>query len=155
MHQPGIVRGIQRRSHRGDEGHRTPRPQGTLPAHHHPQVIPGHETHRDEQHAGRLAGLVHGDDVRMVHRRDRPRLAHEPLADHFVPGQQLQRHHPAQPLVTRAEHRRHPAHADQLLQQVPGYPGTSREPGQRTARLRGGISGQAPLLPAAITLIPF
>jgi hypothetical protein len=154
VHQPGVVRGIQRRRHRGDERRRTPRPQGALPAHHHPQVISRDETHRDEQHALGLAGLVDGDDVRVVDRRDRPCLTHEPLADHLVAGQQLQGHHPAQPLVTRAVHRRHPAHADQLLQPVPGHPGTSRKPGQRTTRLRGGFSGHHPSSRAAITLIP-
>ena len=44
------------------------------------QVTVGHEPHRDVQHAVGLTGLVHRDDVRVVHCCRRPRLGDEPLA---------------------------------------------------------------------------
>ncbi len=85
MHQPEGMRGIQRRSHRREKRRRPPRRQTALPPDHHPQVTPGDETHGDEQDAVRLAGLVHRNDVRMIHRRDRPRLPQEPPTESLIP----------------------------------------------------------------------
>ena len=140
VHQAGGVRGVQGRGHRGDDRRRPVRPQPALPFDDHPQVVAGHEAHRDEQHAARLARVVDGDDVRVVHRRDRACLAGEPPLHQVVPGQQLQRHHPAEPLVAGPVHRRHPAHADQLLEPVPGHAGTRSQPGQQATELTSGES---------------
>jgi hypothetical protein len=56
----------------------------------------------------RLAGLEHGDDMRIIDRRSRSRLAQEPAPDQLVRRQgrreDLQRHLPVKPLISRAEH---------------------------------------------------
>ena len=46
--------------------------------------------------------------------------------------QDLHRHHPAQPLIPRPEHHRHPALADLLLQHIPSHPRPGPNPGQPT-----------------------
>ena len=54
VHQPGPVRRIQRRGHRGDEPRHPVRRQRALPVQHLAQVSAPDEPHRDEQHpAGR------------------------------------------------------------------------------------------------------
>ena len=129
VHQPGLMRGVERGRDRGDERHRPPGGLAALTADQRVQVLADHEAHRDVLVAVGLAGRVDRDDVRVVHRRHRQRLAREPLPDGLIPGQQLERHPPSEPDVAGAEHRRHPADPRQLLDQVPGHPGTGREPG--------------------------
>ena len=48
------------------------RGSGPCPAQQRPHVPAGHVPHRDEQHPAGLPGLVHRDDVRIIHRRGRP-----------------------------------------------------------------------------------
>ena len=124
VHQAGGVRGVQRKGHRGDESHGPSRRQRTLPRQHLPQVTTMDEPHRDEQRPAGLAGLVHRDDVRVIHRRCGPRLGDEPAPERLVLGQpgreDLQRYRPVQPLIAGPEHDRHAAPADLRLQPVTG-----------------------------------
>ncbi len=139
VHQPGRVRGVQRRRHRRDDRSRPPRGQRALTPHQGAHIAARHIPHRDEQHPARLAGLEHRDDMRVIHRRSRPRLPQEPLPELRIGRQRrrqnLQRHQPAQPLIARPEHHRHPALADLLLQQIPRHPRARAKPGQQAARL--------------------
>jgi hypothetical protein len=136
--KPGGVRGVQGGGDRGDERRRPARGQRADRADDPLEGAARHEPHRDELHAVGLARRVDGDDVRVVDGRDGAGLAHEPHPDRLVAGQQLQRHDPAEPLVPRLVHGRHPADADQALKQVPGHAGARGEPGQQPARRHGG-----------------
>ena len=82
------------------------------------------EAHRDVQLAGDLAGVVDGDDVRVVDRGGQPRLAQEALAEALVlgelGGEDLQRHRPLECEVVGAVDDAHPAAADQRFQPVAG-----------------------------------
>ena len=126
VHQPRPVRGIQRAGHRRDDRRRPPRRQRLPAAQQPPDVPPGHVPHRDEQHPARLTGLIHRQDVGVINRGGGPGLAQEPAAELLVTRQPrrqyLQRHQPTQPLIAGAEHHRHPARADLLLQHIPGDP---------------------------------
>jgi hypothetical protein len=139
--QAGGVRGVQGGGDRGRERRRAPRRQRAVRADHSLEGVARHEPHRDELHAVGLAGRVDGDDVRVIDRRHGPGLAHEPHPDRFVAREQLQRHDPAEALVARLVHRRHPADADQPLKHVPGHPESRGEPGQRAARPHDGRAG--------------
>ena len=144
VHQPGRVRGIQRRGHRRDDRGRPPRRQRALTPEQRAHVAAGHVPHRDEQHATRLAGLEHRDDVRVIHRRGRLRFPQEPLTELRIGRQRrrqdLQRHQPAQPLIPGPEHHRHPALADLLLQEIPGQPRARGHPGRQTASIPGHLT---------------
>jgi hypothetical protein len=69
VHQPGAMRGIQRRGHRRDEPRGPARRQRPLPLQHPPQIPTDDEPHRDKQHSGGLVGLIYRDDVRVIHCR--------------------------------------------------------------------------------------
>jgi hypothetical protein len=90
---------------------------------------------------------MHRDDVRVIDRRRRPRLAQEPLPEPLIAGQRrrqdLQRHPPVQPLITRAEHHRHPTRADLAFQPVPGHLRARAKPSQRAIGLTRKISHRA------------
>ena len=109
------------------------RRQGPADPEHPLQGVARHEAHRDVLHAVGLAGRVDRDDVRVVDRRDGAGLADEPRPQRLVADQQLQRHDPVEPLVAGPVDRRHAAHADQLLDDVPGHAGTRGEPVVRAA----------------------
>ncbi len=134
VYQPRAVRGIQRRSHRRDELRGPARRQHALPGQHPSQVTARHEPHRDVQHPARLAGVVHRDDVRVIHRRRRPRLGDEPPPELLVHRhrrrEDLQRHQAAQPLIAGPEDHREPACPDLRLQPVPRQQRARPEPGQ-------------------------
>ncbi len=80
--------------------------------------------HGDVQLAGDLAGVVDGDDVRVVDRGGQPRLAQEPLAEALVlgelGGEDLQRDQPLEREIVGAVDDSHPAAADQRLDSVAG-----------------------------------
>jgi hypothetical protein len=137
VHDADSVGGVERGGHIGDERGRPPGRQRTVAVDERVQVRPVHEAHRDVEQAVGLPGRVDGDDVRMLDVRDRAGLAGEPLPGRLVagqvPGQHLQGYRAAESLVVGAEHDRHPAHADQVREQVPGHPGAGAEPGQRAA----------------------
>ena len=67
--QPGGVRGIQGRGHRGDDPGRPGRGQWAQLAQQRPHITAGHIAHGDEKHCVRLAGFEHRDDMRIVHGR--------------------------------------------------------------------------------------
>ena len=94
-------------------------------------IAAGDIPHGDKQHAGRITGLEHRDDVRVVHNRRGLRLADEALPEFPVRGDgrghDLQCHQPAELIVTRPEHHRHTAVADLLLQHVLADPGARAE----------------------------
>jgi hypothetical protein len=135
VHQSGRMGGVQSRSHRRHQRHHPRRRQRARAAHQRQHVPAGHVPHCDEQHPIGFAGLMHRDDVRVIDRRGRPRLAQEPLPEPLISRQcrrqDLQRHPPAQPLITRAEHHRHPTRADLPFQPVPGHLRTRAKPSQR------------------------
>ena len=119
VHQAGGVRGIERGRHRRDDRRGPRRLQRALPAQQGADVSAAHESHCDEEHAAGLAGFVYRDDVRMVHRGRRPRLPGEALAEHRIGGHRgshdLQRHQPAQALITSPVHHGHPAGTNLLF----------------------------------------
>ena len=135
VHQPGGMRGIQGRGHRGDDRGRAGRRQRPLVLDQGPCITARHVPHRDEQDPIRIAGFVHGDDVRIIHGRRRPGFADEAVPECLVRGQRgredLQRYLPLKPLVLGAEYHRHPALADLLLQAVAGDARTGREAGEK------------------------
>src|SRR6266704_2406600 len=87
-------------------------------------VAAGHQAHRDEQDAVRLAGIEDGHDVRMVDRGRDPRLPDEPAAERLVAGerggQDLQRAAPAEALVEGAVDDGHAPSGEDLVEAVPG-----------------------------------
>src|SRR5208337_4764537 len=104
------------------------------PVYQRPRITAWHVPYCDEQHPVRIAGLEHRDDVRIIHRRRRPGLADETMPEGLIRrqcrSQDLERYRPLKPHIQSAEHNRHPALADLLLQTVPGDPRTSRQAGQ-------------------------
>jgi hypothetical protein len=80
--------------------------------------------HGDVQLAGDLAGVVDGDDVRVVDRGGEAGLAQEALAEPFVfrelGSENLQRHRPFEREVVGAVDHPHPAPADQRLDPIAG-----------------------------------
>jgi len=81
--------------------------------------------------------------VRIVHRGRRPRLPDEPLPEPLVHAQgrrqDLQRDHPAQPLVARQEHLGHAAAADLPLQAVSRDPRAHPDPGSEARYVSGNL----------------
>jgi hypothetical protein len=134
VHQPGGMRGIQGRGHRGDDRGRAGRRQRSLVLDQRPRITARHVPHRDEQDPVRVAGFVDRDDVRIIHGRRRPGLADEAVPERLARGQRgredLERYLPLEPLVLGAEYHRHPALADLLLQAVDADPRTYREAGE-------------------------
>ena len=134
-----VERGGDRGDDRGDPGGR----QRALAAQQAAGVAAGHVAHGDEQHAGRLAGLEHRDDVRVVDGGRGPRLADEPLPEGLVLGQaraqHLQGDRAAEPLVVGAEDDGHAAGPDALLQPVAGDPGAGAEPAGRVRQGAGRV----------------
>jgi hypothetical protein len=132
VHQTAGVRGVECRRDCRQDPFRAGGCQRTAPGHQAPQVTAGNEPHGNEQDAIGLAGLVDGDDVRIFDRSCRAGLREETLPEDLVPGHRrvhdLQRHLTFQPLVVRAEHCRHAAPADLLLQPIPRDPVTGGEP---------------------------
>jgi hypothetical protein len=80
------------------------------------QISPGHEPHREVEHAVGLPCRVNRDDVRVIDRGDSPGLPDEPLAELrvFCQGgrKDLQGDRPAECLVVGAEYHSHPAGPD-------------------------------------------
>jgi hypothetical protein len=89
MDEVDLVGGVERLR----DGLEEPQRAGSLELSRDDEVLqrgPPHEAHRDEQGAVDLAGLVDGDDVRVVDGRLDLPLAAEPLAERLV-GAQLRR----------------------------------------------------------------
>ena len=87
------------------------------------QVAALDQPHRDDQLAVLLAGVVDGDDARVVEPGGEPRLAQEPLAEALVVGEvagdHLERHRPVEGEVGRPVDDAHPAARDQRVDPVP------------------------------------
>ena len=118
VHQPAPVGGVERFGDLRGDG------DGPLGAERSAGSQQGLEVgavdvaHRDEQPAIDLAGVVDGDDVRVVEARRQPRLVQEPLAEALVLrealGQHLERHRAAQTHVAREVDLAHAAPSDPL-----------------------------------------
>lgn len=103
VHQPALVRGVERARHLADEHQRSPRCEGAFRSEQRLQVGPHHVPHRDVEKPVDLAGLVDGDDVRVIEGRGQLRLAQEsdakPLVLRELGRQELQRHVAFQPQI--------------------------------------------------------
>ncbi len=80
------------------------------------QIAPLDEFHHQEMRSGDFAGVLCGDDVRMMQLPCGPHLALEPrqrlLRCHAARRQDFQRHEPIQPRMPRFVDRAHPAGAE-------------------------------------------
>ncbi len=111
--QPGTVGGIERGADVGDDPDRAPGNEVILAAQHRAQVDAVDEAHHEVEDAVLLAGVVHVDDVRVVHGGGDLRLAHEPLAELRVVGElrgdDLHRDAPSERELRRLVDDAHPA----------------------------------------------
>jgi hypothetical protein len=121
--QAGLVRRIERL---GDRCEDPDRPAGIqLPRHDHVlQVRPSDQPHGDEHALVAVAGLVDGDDVRVVDVRLELPLAPKALAEQDVVAQvrreHLERHRPVERDLLRLVYDAHPALAEDPGDPVPG-----------------------------------
>ena len=121
--EPARVCRVERSGSLLSDPNRTSRFQRAL-AEHLLQVGAVDEAHRDVQLAVDLAGVVNGDDIRVLERRRQPRLAQEALPERSirseVRGKQLQCDVAVEREIARAVDDPHPAAADDRLDPVPG-----------------------------------
>ncbi len=108
----GVLQGLADGRH---DGERLLRAEAGA-AHGLAEVHPVHELHEQVEKAARFAEIVHGDNVRMIQCRQRPRLMGEALSEGGVllllGGQQLQRHEAVQRLLPCFVDHAHAATAD-------------------------------------------
>jgi hypothetical protein len=143
VHQPALVRGVERGSHALEDRERAQRVDPALLLEHVREVGPRDEPHREVQHSAHLAGVVDRDDVRVVERSRQARLPEEAVAEARALGevrrQELEGDHPAEVLVLGAVHDAHatpaefadePVGAEVLARARPGVHGAT-VPGAR------------------------
>ena len=135
MHETSRVGGVQRVSDLGEHGDRAVRSQGPFARNRPTKIGPVDVAHRDVQHPVRVAGVMDGNDARMLDRRRLPRLAQEPSPVLTVlrelGREQLERDVPVEPRIERPVDDAHPAGTDDLLDPV----GRDLRPDVRVARL--------------------
>ena len=122
MHQPALVRGVERAGHLADHRHGTERLEAAVLGDHRAQVGSLDVAHRDEQQAVDLARLVERDDVRVVDGGREARLAVETGAErlvlHELGSEHLQRDLAPEAQVLGPVHDTHAAAADDGLDAV-------------------------------------
>ena len=124
MHEPVLVGGVEGRGHAVGDRQRAGRLEGALAAQQRAQVGAVDVAHDQVQPSVDLAGVVDGDDVRVVEARGEARLPQQPLAEGGVVGalrgEQLDGHVASEALVVRPEHLAHAAAADARIDAVAG-----------------------------------
>jgi hypothetical protein len=96
------VRRLERRADLPDDPQRATQRQRALAREHRLQVAPVDTGHRDVEEIALFAGVVDGEDARVVERGGELGFAQEPLAEVRLPqsgGEQLQRRRPTEPHV--------------------------------------------------------
>ena len=120
--EPARVRRVEGARDLGQQRDRATGVERALVADHRAQARALDETHREVALAVRLAGVVDGDDVRVVQGRSELRLEHEPLAEDLIFGelgaQKLERHDALQARMLGAVDHAHAAPAERLLDPV-------------------------------------
>ena len=100
-------------------------------------------THREEEQAVLVSGLVDRDDVRVVERSRDPRLAQETLAEALVLGElggdHLERDLASEALFARTVNRTHPPAADECLDLIAGDRRSGRQRGARDVAHRTSV----------------
>ena len=123
VHQSARVRGVERAGDLGQDDARHLEREGTA-IDHAAQVRPGHEAHREVEHALLLAAAMDGHDVRVLEGRRQARLGPEArgrvLVLHPLGRDQLQRHGAIEIDVHRLVDDAHPAAVEQPVDPVAG-----------------------------------
>ena len=156
VHQPGGVRGIQGRGHRGDDRGRAGRRQrAQLGAPASRTSPPG--TYRMAMNSTPSAspasntGMMCGSSTAAADRDSRMKRCRNSSSVGQRGREDLERYLPVKPLVLGAEYHRHPALADLLLQAVPGDPRTGGEAGEKP----DGSGPSSPIAPPGHASPPF
>ena len=112
MHDAVIVRALQRVADRRHDAQRLLRREAAR-LQELAQIHAVHELHQQEVEAARLPEIVHGDDVRMIQRRERLRLLFKPLGElrivRALRREQLQRDETVQRFLPRLVDHAHAA----------------------------------------------
>ena len=131
VHEPGVVRGVQRRADLRDHARRPLRRELSLAPHQAADVVAGDVAHRDVRDAVLLARVVDRDHVGVIDRRRDLGLAHEPRAHRLViqqPGRDhLQRHGAVERELGSPVHHAHAAASGDVLYAVSGEDGAGCE----------------------------
>jgi hypothetical protein len=121
MHQPDLMRCLQRRRHLLDNRHRPLRRQRTL-IQHRLQITTLDQPHVHEQTPVDLPKTMNRHHMRLIERSRRPRLQPKPplkiLIISELRQQQLQRHHTTRQRIISPPHLPHATPAQQLHQPV-------------------------------------
>ena len=124
VHQPALVRGVEGVRDLGHEACRAPRRQAAGARDEEAEALALDEAHRDEQVARVLPRAVDRDDVRVLERRRRGRLADEELTEPRLPGElgqdDLEGHRPLETGLGGAIDDAHAAGAGDRLDAVAG-----------------------------------
>ena len=123
VREPGLVRGVERARHRRQDAQRA-RDVEVAGAEQRLEVAAADQPHGDVAALRRLAGVVHGDDVRVVEAGLHARLAPEAILERRVGAEvgleDLQRDGAAERELRRLVDRAHAATAEQRLDAVAG-----------------------------------
>ena len=122
VHEPAAVGGVERVGDLGEQGEGALRAEPALALEQRAQVAALHVAHGDIELPVVLAGLVDGDDARVLQGGGEPGLLQEAAPEPLVLGElrrdQLQRDGALEAEVGRPVHHAHPAPAEERLHAI-------------------------------------
>ncbi len=124
MDERVLMGGVERAAHLVEDEQRPCEPERPALLEHLPQVAAFDVAHRDVEAAVVLAGVVDGDDVRVVEARCEVGFLQETIAEVLISveeprGQDLERDLPPQPDLLGEVHHAHPSAAEHRFDPEP------------------------------------